>query len=66
MRVLNAFYDKLADKYGKEPMSADEFKHRKQIIILRLLTFEDYYYCLQDIKAFSLYLFQIPVSLLWL
>lgn len=32
MRVLNAFYEKMVEEYGKEPMSADEFKRRKQII----------------------------------
>lgn len=32
MRVLNAFYEMSAEKYGKESMSADEFKRRKQII----------------------------------
>ena len=32
MRVLNAFYEKTTEKYGKEPMCADEFKRRKQII----------------------------------
>ena len=32
MRVLNAFYEMSAVKYGKEPMCADEFKRRKQII----------------------------------
>lgn len=32
MRVLNAFYEMWAEKYGKEPMCADEFKRRKQVI----------------------------------
>lgn len=32
LRVLNAFYDKLTEKQGKEPMSAQEFKRRKQVI----------------------------------
>lgn len=31
-RVLNAFYEMRAEKYGYEPMSEDEFKRRKQII----------------------------------
>lgn len=32
LRVLNAFYDKLTEKQGKEPMSLQEFKRRKQVI----------------------------------
>lgn len=32
LRVLNAFYDKLTEKQGKEPMSVQEFKRRKQVI----------------------------------
>lgn len=32
MRVLNAFYEIQTGKYGKEPICADEFKRRKQII----------------------------------
>ena len=32
LRVLNAFYDKLTEREGKEPMSIEEFKRRKQVI----------------------------------
>ena len=32
LRVLNAFYDELANRNGQEPMSVHEFKRRKQII----------------------------------
>ena len=32
LRVLNAFYDKLMERDGKEPMSIEEFKRRKQVI----------------------------------
>lgn len=32
LRVLNAFYDKFMERDGKEPMSIEEFKRRKQII----------------------------------
>ncbi|WP_262503252.1 hypothetical protein [Prevotella pectinovora] len=32
MRVLNAFYDKLTEREGKEPMPIEEFKRRKQVI----------------------------------
>ena len=32
LRVLNAFYDELANRNGHEPMSLEEFKHRKQVI----------------------------------
>ena len=32
LRVLNAFYDELANRNGQEPMSVQEFKRRKQII----------------------------------
>ena len=32
VRVLNAFYDKQTEQLGKAPMSAEEFRRRKQII----------------------------------
>lgn len=32
LRVLNAFYDKLTERDGKEPMPIEEFKRRKQVI----------------------------------
>lgn len=32
MRVLNAFYEKTAERHGKEPMPVEEFKRRKQIV----------------------------------
>lgn len=32
LRVLNAFYDKLTEKEGKEALPIEEFKRRKQII----------------------------------
>ena len=32
LRVLNAFYAKLTERDGKEPMSIEEFKRRKQVI----------------------------------
>lgn len=32
LRVLNAFYDKLCERQGMEPMSIVEFKRRKQVI----------------------------------
>ena len=32
LRVLNAFYDELADRNGHEPMPMEEFKRRKQVI----------------------------------
>lgn len=32
LRVLNAFYDKLTERNGKEPMSIEELKRRKQVI----------------------------------
>ena len=32
LRVLNAFYDELANRNGQEPMSVQVFKRRKQII----------------------------------
>ncbi len=33
LRILNAFYDKLTDRLSQEPMSAQEFKYRKQVIM---------------------------------
>ena len=33
LRILNAFYYKYRDKLDKEPMSEEEFRHRKQIIM---------------------------------
>lgn len=32
LRVLNAFYDKLTEREGKEPLPIEEFKRRKQVI----------------------------------
>ena len=32
LRVLNAFYDRITEESGKEPMSVEEFKYRKQVI----------------------------------
>lgn len=32
LRVLNAFYDRITEETGKEPMSVEEFKYRKQVI----------------------------------
>uniref|UniRef100_UPI004024EDBA hypothetical protein n=1 Tax=Prevotella sp. TaxID=59823 RepID=UPI004024EDBA len=32
LRVLNAFYDKLTERDGKESMPIEEFKRRKQVI----------------------------------
>ena len=32
LRVLNAFYDKLTERDGKEPMPIEEFNRRKQVI----------------------------------
>ena len=32
LRVLNAFYEKLTEREGKEPMSIEDFKRRKQVI----------------------------------
>ena len=32
LRVLNAFYDELADRNGHEPMPMQEFKRRKQVV----------------------------------
>ena len=30
--VFNAFYDKITEEAGKEAMSVEEFKYRKQVI----------------------------------
>ena len=32
LRVLNAFYDRITEESGKEPMSVEEFKYRKLVI----------------------------------
>jgi len=32
MRVLNAFYQYIAERYGKEPMPIEVFKERKKMI----------------------------------
>ena len=32
LRVLNAFFDRITEELGKEPMSVEEFKYRKLVI----------------------------------